>query len=91
MDLGRGVILLIGAINTRKVKVFGEMEFWLTIVKVGAIIAMIVGGLALMVMGTSFESGQPVVLGSDRERRPVLRQALLRDAGVAAERRHHRR
>ncbi len=58
------VILLIGAINTRKVKVFGEMEFWLTIVKVGAIIAMIVGGLALMVMGTSFESGQPVGLGN---------------------------
>lgn len=45
------VICFIGAINTRKVKVFGELEFWLTIVKVGAIIAMIVGGVILMVRG----------------------------------------
>ncbi|GAB77454.1 histidine:proton symporter, AAT family [Austwickia chelonae] len=51
------VILFIGAVNTRKVKVFGELEFWLTIVKVGAIIAMILGGLALMLKGVSFEPG----------------------------------
>ncbi|GAB47345.1 amino acid permease [Mobilicoccus pelagius] len=54
------VILLIGAVNTRKVAVFGETEFWLTIIKVGAIIAMIAGGIALLVMGTSFSgSAQP--------------------------------
>lgn len=51
------VILLIGAVNTRKVAVFGEMEFWLTIVKVGAIVAMIVGGVVLLVMGTSYSGG----------------------------------
>lgn len=54
------VILFIAGINTRHVKVFGELEFWLTIVKVSAIIAMIVGGVALMVIGVSFEPGTVV-------------------------------
>ncbi|WP_116113551.1 amino acid permease [Austwickia chelonae] len=54
------VILFIGAVNTRKIKVFGELEFWLTIVKVGAIIAMILGGIALMVKGVSFAPGVDV-------------------------------
>lgn len=56
------VILLIGAINTRNVKVFGEMEFWLTIVKVGAIIAMIAGGIVLMILGVRLSEGTPVGL-----------------------------
>lgn len=51
------VILFIAAINTRNVKIFGELEFWLTIIKVGAIIAMIAGGLALIFLGVSFEPG----------------------------------
>ena len=45
------VVLLIATINLMKVKVFGETEFWLAIVKVTAIIAMIVGGAALIVFG----------------------------------------
>lgn len=58
------VILLIGAVNTRKVQVFGELEFWLTIVKVGAIVAMILGGVALMVMGVSLSEGTQVGPGN---------------------------
>lgn len=53
------VILFIAAINTRSVKIFGELEFWLTIVKVGAIVAMILGGIALMVMGFNYMPDVP--------------------------------
>ncbi len=45
------VVLLIATINLMKVKVFGETEFWLAVVKVTAIIAMIVGGAALIIFG----------------------------------------
>ncbi len=45
------VVAIIMAINLTKVKVYGEVEFWLTLIKVGAIVAMIVGGLALIVFG----------------------------------------
>lgn len=45
------VVAIIMAVNLTKVKVYGEVEFWLTLVKVGAIIAMIVGGIALIVFG----------------------------------------
>lgn len=43
-------------------KIFGEMEFWLTIIKVGAILAMIGGGIVLMVIGVSYAPGEPVGL-----------------------------
>ncbi|MFJ4760439.1 amino acid permease [Kocuria marina] len=56
------VILCIAAINTRNLKIFGEMEFWLTIIKVGAILAMIGGGIVLMVLGVSYAPGEPVGL-----------------------------
>ncbi|MCQ1947531.1 MULTISPECIES: amino acid permease [unclassified Arthrobacter] len=45
------VILLIAALNLMRVKVFGETEFWLSLIKVSAIIAMIVGGAAIVVFG----------------------------------------
>ncbi|MCC3291724.1 amino acid permease [Arthrobacter sp. zg-Y1110] len=45
------VILLIAALNLMRVKVFGETEFWLSLIKVAAIIAMIVGGAAIVVFG----------------------------------------
>lgn len=51
------LILLLGAINLIHVKVFGELEFWLSIIKVTAIIAMIVGGLGLMMYGFHAEHG----------------------------------
>lgn len=56
------VVAIILGINLMKVKVYGEVEFWLTIVKVGAIIAMIVGGIALMLFGISLhDQVQPSV------------------------------
>lgn len=48
------VITIIAGLNLMSVKVFGETEFWLTIIKVSAVIAMIVGGLALLFVGTSY-------------------------------------
>ncbi|MEX0633708.1 hypothetical protein M8494_23525 [Serratia ureilytica] len=45
------IILFIGALNPCSVKVFGELEFWLSLVKVAAIVAMIVGGAAVMLFG----------------------------------------
>lgn len=45
------LILFLGAINLIHVKVFGELEFWLSLVKVGAIIAMILGGFGIMYYG----------------------------------------
>lgn len=51
------VILFIAAINTRHVRVFGELEFWLSLIKVTAIVAMIVGGIALLVLGVSLSDG----------------------------------
>jgi histidine transporter len=50
------IVLLIGALNLCSVKVFGEMEFWLSLLKVGAIVAMIVAGLGLMLFGISNHS-----------------------------------
>ncbi|UDL97627.1 amino acid permease [Streptomyces longhuiensis] len=42
---------IIGAMNLFSVKVFGELEFWLSFAKVVAIIAMILAGLAIIVFG----------------------------------------
>ncbi|WP_442321779.1 amino acid permease [Cernens ardua] len=43
--------VLINAINFRHVKMFGELEFWLSLVKVAAIIAMILFGGYLLLSG----------------------------------------
>ncbi|MGA8136236.1 MAG: amino acid permease [Pseudomonas gingeri] len=48
-----GVVFFIGALNLCTVKVFGEMEFWLSLLKVGAIVAMILGGFGIMFFGIS--------------------------------------
>lgn len=56
------VICFVGAVNTRNIKVFGELEFWLTVIKVTAIVAMIAGGLALMIRGVSYKQGVTVGL-----------------------------
>lgn len=52
------VLLLIGAVNLRHVRTFGELEFWLTLVKVAAILAMVVGGVVLLVVGTGIGGAQ---------------------------------
>ncbi|MFB6422107.1 MAG: proline-specific permease ProY [Candidatus Malihini olakiniferum] len=45
------VVLIIGAINLMSVKVFGELEFWLSFLKVATIIVMIVAGTGIIVFG----------------------------------------
>ncbi len=50
------VLLIILAINFAKVKAFGETEFWLTVIKVSAIIAMIVGGVVLLIFGAKLNA-----------------------------------
>ncbi|MGR6495682.1 amino acid permease [Pseudomonas fulva] len=60
-----GIVLVIGALNLCNVKVFGELEFWLSLLKVGAILAMILAGLGIMVFGFSqVGSGQAVGVGN---------------------------
>lgn len=56
------LIMFLGAINLIHVKVFGELEFWLSIVKVSAIVAMILGGIGLMFYGFHADHSS-VVLG----------------------------
>jgi histidine transporter len=45
------IVVVITAFNLVSVKVFGEMEFWLSLIKVVAIVGMVVGGLAMIVLG----------------------------------------
>ncbi|HEX8590515.1 amino acid permease [Pseudomonas sp.] len=51
-----GIVFLIGALNLCSVKVFGETEFWLSLLKVGAIIAMILAGFGIMLFGIGSDS-----------------------------------
>lgn len=53
------VLLLLAAVNLGKVKVFGEAEFWFSIIKISAIVAMIVGGAALLIFGVQLDPAQP--------------------------------
>ena len=46
-------LLIVGAANVAGVRVFGELEFAFTIIKVGAVVAMIIGGAAILVFGLS--------------------------------------
>ncbi|MCW1876141.1 proline-specific permease ProY [Erwinia sp. INIA-01] len=52
------VVMIIGAINLATVKVFGEVEFWLSLFKVATIIIMIVAGIGIIVWGLG-NGGQP--------------------------------
>lgn len=54
------IIFFLAAINLLTVKVFGELEFWLSLIKVTAIIAMIVGGAAIIIFGFQIDGGQTV-------------------------------
>ncbi len=47
------VLVIILSINLVQVKAFGESEFWFTLIKVATIIAMIIGGIILMILGVS--------------------------------------
>ncbi len=46
-----GITLIIAGLNLCAVKAFGEMEFWLSLIKVVAICAMIVGGAWIIFFG----------------------------------------
>ncbi|MBG6084876.1 amino acid permease [Zhihengliuella flava] len=52
-------LLLICGLNLMQVKVFGELEFWFTLIKITTIVAMIVGGLALIIGGVSLGGFTP--------------------------------
>ncbi|WP_219108362.1 amino acid permease [Austwickia sp. TVS 96-490-7B] len=58
------IILLVAGINAISVKAYGETEFWLTLVKVGAIVAMVLGGIALLLTGTNLSGGYQSGLGN---------------------------
>ncbi|GAA4861429.1 amino acid permease [Saccharopolyspora rosea] len=45
-----GAVFVIGGANLLGVRVFGELEFWFSLIKVVAVIAMIVGGIAILVL-----------------------------------------
>jgi histidine transporter len=49
-------IFAITALNLCSVKVFGELEFWFSLVKVVAIISLIAGGIAIIVFGFGHQS-----------------------------------
>ena len=51
-------VLLVGAINLMRVRVFGELEFWFALFKVITIIAMTVAGVAMIFWGLG-NHGQP--------------------------------
>ncbi|OLY45278.1 histidine transporter [Bartonella apis] len=46
-----GITLVITGLNLTAVKIYGEMEFWLSVVKIAAIIAMIIAGFGIMLFG----------------------------------------
>ncbi|MFP1725735.1 proline-specific permease ProY [Lonsdalea quercina] len=52
------VVLIIGAINLMNVKVFGELEFWLSFFKVATIILMIAAGIGIIIWGIG-NGGEP--------------------------------
>ncbi|WP_114853947.1 amino acid permease [Brachybacterium sp. YJGR34] len=56
-------LLIVGAANLASVRWFGELEFVFTIIKVGAVIAMIAGGAAILVFGLG-DSTEPTGLAN---------------------------
>lgn len=58
-----GSVVMIGALNLAEVKVYGEMEFWFTMIKVVTVVLMILGGAGMIWMGWG-NSGQPLGLSN---------------------------
>ena len=46
-----GAVLTIGALNLMAVRVYGEMEFWFTMIKVVTVVLMILGGAGMIWFG----------------------------------------
>ncbi len=57
--------IVINALNLTSVKVYGEVEFWFSIIKVAAIIAMIIFGVYLLLSGTGGEQASIQNLWND--------------------------
>lgn len=57
--------IVINAVNLTSVKVYGEAEFWFSIVKVVAIVAMILFGIYLLISGTGGERASVTNLWND--------------------------
>jgi L-asparagine transporter-like permease len=58
-----GSVAMIGGLNLMAVKVYGEMEFWFTLIKVVTVVLMILGGAGMIWMGWG-NAGQPVGLAN---------------------------
>ncbi|KAA5830237.1 amino acid permease [Saccharopolyspora hirsuta] len=52
-------LLVVLVLNLVSVKLFGEMEFWFAIIKVGALVAFMFVGIGLLVMGTPIGGTTP--------------------------------
>jgi L-asparagine transporter-like permease len=58
-----GSVAMIGGLNLMAVKVYGEMEFWFTLIKVVTVVLMILGGAGMIWLGWG-NAGQPVGLAN---------------------------
>ncbi|WP_426664597.1 amino acid permease [Rhodanobacter aciditrophus] len=56
-------VAMIGGLNLLAVKVYGELEFWFSLVKVLTVVAMIAGGFAMIWLGWG-NGGKPVGLSN---------------------------
>jgi amino acid transporter, AAT family len=52
-------VVMIGALNLMAVRVYGEMEFWFTMIKVVTVVLMIIGGACIIWFGWG-NSGHPM-------------------------------
>jgi amino acid transporter, AAT family len=56
-------VVMIGTLNLMAVRVYGEMEFWFTMIKVVTVVLMILGGAGMIWLGWG-NGGQPLGLGN---------------------------
>lgn len=56
-------VVAIGALNLAVVKIYGELEFWFTLIKVVAILALIAGGFSIIFFGWG-NDGTPVYISN---------------------------
>ena len=54
-------IALIVGLNLMRVRVFGEVEFWFSLIKVSTIVVLIAGGAALLIFGVTVGGYTPTV------------------------------
>jgi amino acid transporter, AAT family len=58
-----GSVVVIGTLNLMAVRVYGEMEFWFTMIKVVTVVLMILGGAGMIWLGWG-NGGQPLGLSN---------------------------